>query len=459
MGNKNNINRRDFLKRLGMGGVALMGVSVLKPIETIAKTTLEEDIEPIANKMMTYRINHNTNDRVSLLGYGMMRLPSENKVIKQEEVNHLVDIAIANGVNYFDTAPVYHGRTSEQATGIALSKHSRKDFYVATKLSNFSPESKTTEGAKKMYYDSFKNLQVDVIDYYLLHSIGGGGENEIKERFLDNGILDFLIEERKKGKIRNLGFSYHGDVKIFDYMLSLHNKYHWDFVQIQMNYVDWRHASITKNEWGGTPDADAEYLYNKLTQMNIPVVIMEPLRGGRLANLPEDIAKELKAERPQSSLASWAFRWCGSYPNVLTALSGMTYLRDLEDNVRTYSPLESCTNKENTLLERIADKIEGYPTIPCTQCNYCMPCPFGVNIPGNFAYYNDKIDKRIIPLPDKSEKDYNSRVTEFQNGFYKALKQEETAMKCRDCGICLAKCPQKIRIPNQLNRIKEILNS
>ena len=452
-----NINRRDFLKRLGLGGVALASSTFLQPIESVAKTVMADDIKPIANKKMTYRINRNTNDRVSLLGYGMMRLPSDAGVINQKLVDEQVDIALANGVNYFDTAPVYHRGKSEEATGKALSRHNRKEFFVATKLSNFSPESRSAEKSKEMYYNSFKKLQVDVIDYYLLHSIGGGGENEINERFIDNGMLDFLIEERKLGKIRNLGFSYHGDVKIFDYMLSLHGKYHWDLVQIQMNYIDWRHASLEKGE--DIADADAEYLYNKLTKMNIPVVIMEPLRGGRLAKLPADIETELRKHKKDSSLASWAFRWCGSYPNVLTALSGMTNMSDLEDNIKTYSPLEPCTETENYLLAHIADKIAGYPIIPCTQCNYCMPCPFGVNIPKNFAYYNDKIDKKVIPLPSKSDNDYHERVSDFQDGFFKTLTTEENASKCRDCGVCLSKCPQKIRIPNQLSRIKEILSA
>lgn len=459
MEEKKNINRREFLKRLGLVGGAAAATMFLDPVTSVAKTVMTDPKKDNPNNKMTYRINRNSNDSVSLLGFGMMRLPSENKIINQNEVNRMVDYAIANGVNYFDTAPVYHGGKSEAATGIALKRHDRKKFFVATKLSNFPKNTWTREASEKMYHDSFKNLQVDVIDYYLLHSIGGNGENELKERFEDNGMMDFLVEERKAGRIRNLGFSYHGDVKVFDKFLSMHKKYHWDFVQIQMNYVDWRHASITKNEWGGDADGDAEYLYNKLTKMNIPVVIMEPLRGGRLANVPADVASDLKQRRPNDSIASWAFRWCGSYPNVLVALSGMSKMEDLQDNIKSYSPLEPCTEEENAVLSAAADKIGGYPTIPCTQCNYCMPCPFGVEIPKNFAYYNSQIDKKIIPLPDKNAKDYAERAAEFKDGFHKALTLDEDATKCRDCGVCLPKCPQKIRIPNQLQRIKEILNA
>ena len=454
-----NINRREFIKRMGMAGGVAFAAMFFEPVVSVAKNVVQPAEKGNGGNKMTYRVNRNTNDKVSLLGFGMMRLPNENKVINQNEVNRMVDFAIANGVNYFDTAPVYHGGNSEKATGIALQRHGRDKYFVATKLSNFMKNTWTREASEQMYRNSFKNLQVDVIDYYLLHSIGGNGPDELKQRFEDNGMMDFLLEERKAGRIRNLGFSYHGDVKVFDYFLSKHGKYHWDFVQIQMNYVDWRHASLTKSDWRGDSDGDAEYLYNKLTAMNIPVVIMEPLRGGRLANIPEDATKELKSRRPDDSIASWAFRWCGTFPNVLVTLSGMSNMDNLKDNIKTYSPLEACTESENVLLSSVADKIAGYPTIPCTQCNYCMPCPFGVDIPKNFAYYNDKIDKRIIPLPDKAEKDYAERVADFKDGFHKALKLEEDATKCRDCSICLSKCPQKIRIPNQMQRIKEILNA
>ncbi|MBQ9253824.1 MAG: aldo/keto reductase [Bacteroidales bacterium] len=457
MEEKKQINRRQFLKRMGFTGIGLASTMLLDPITSVAGNVLKEDKKKNPNIKMTYRVNRNTKDSVSLLGFGMMRLPNTNRVINQNEVNAMVDYAIANGVNYFDTAPVYHGGKSETATGIALGRHKREDFFIATKLSNFQKEQWTKEASMKMYHDSFKNLGVKVIDYYLLHAIGGNGPNELKERFEDNGMMEFLVKEREAGRIRNLGFSYHGDVKVFDYFLSQHSKYHWDFVQIQMNYVDWRHASMKGSR--EEADGDAEYLYNRLTKLNIPVVIMEPLRGGRLANVPKDVENDLKAMRPDDSIASWAFRWCGTYPNVLTALSGMSKMEHVEDNIKTFSPLEPCTEKENSILATAADKIEGYPTIPCTQCNYCMPCPFGVNIPGNFAYYNEKIDKRIIPLPERDAKDYMERAAEFKYGFHKALKVEEDATKCRDCGICLAKCPQKIRIPTQMSRIKEVLNA
>ena len=212
-----------------------------------------------------------------------------------------------------------------------------------------------------MYDNSFRKLQVDYIDYYLLHSVGGGGIDNLKARFIDNGLLDFLLEERKAGRIRHLGFSYHGDVKVFDWLLDNNDKYHWDFVQIQMNYLDWTHAQRGRGRRRG--DANAEYLYGRLEKLGIQAVIMEPLRGGGLANVQDDVREQLARARKDDSPARWGFRWVGSKPNVLTALSGMNRMEHLKENLETFSPLDPCTNIENELLERIADKMSGMPCL------------------------------------------------------------------------------------------------
>jgi predicted aldo/keto reductase-like oxidoreductase len=306
-----------------------------------------------------------------------------------------------------------------------------------------------------MYENSFRKLRVDYIDYYLLHSIGGGGVENLKGRFLDNGMLDFLLKEREAGRIRHLGFSYHGNVAAFDYLLDHNDEYHWDFVQIQMNYLDWRHAG-RRGRRGG--DADAEYLYGRLEKLGIQCVIMEPIRGGGLANVNEEIKAQLAAVHPDDSPARWAFRWVGSRPNVLTALSGMNRMEHLEENVQTFSPLQPCSPAEDELLARIADQMAGFPTIPCTTCAYCMPCPYGVDIPGNFAYYNEAVNDHLLPLPDKLSTDYQARKEQFIEGYKKALPNVDAwASRCEDCEKCLPKCPQQIRIPNQMARIVETL--
>ena len=272
--NKNKINRRDFFKLAGAGtlasAAALYGCSGNKNNGESESAALGE----IPTGKMTYRTNPNTGDRVSLLGYGCMRWPTRKRAdgngdeIDQEAVNDLIDYAIAHGVNYFDTSPAYVQGLSERATGIALKRHPREKFFLATKLSNFSPSTHSREESLAMYHRSFRDLQVDYIDYLLLHGIGMGGMEALRSRYLDNGMLDFLLKEREVGRIRNLGFSYHGDIEVFDYLLSRHDELKWDFVQIQLNYVDWRHAKEVN-----TRNTDAEYLYAELVKRNIPAVI------------------------------------------------------------------------------------------------------------------------------------------------------------------------------------------
>ena len=445
--NHNDMSRREFLRRLGLGAGSAMALMALEPFSMMAK---EPEKPAAAANRMTYRVQHGTGEQISLLGFGMMRLPDN-----QDEVNRLVDYAIEHGVNYFDTAPMYMGGRSEVLTGNALSRHPRDKYYVATKMSNQRRQLWSFDESQKMYYQSFQRLKTDHIDYYLLHSIGGGGLDALNGRFFDNGLLDFLMKEREAGRIRHLGFSYHGDVSVFDWLLDHNDDYHWDFVQIQMNFLDWRHASR-----GGSwkKDADAEYLYNKLKKLDIQCVVMEPLRGGALGKLRNEQTEQMLAMRPNDSAARWAFRWVGSHSNILTALSGMNKMEHLVDNVETFSPLDPCTESENALLASLADVMAGFPTIPCTTCGYCMPCPYGVDIPANFAYYNEAVNEHVLPLPAKGAADYTARQQQFADGLRTAIADEKKwATACQDCEECLSKCPQQIRIPNQMARIVETL--
>ena len=342
--NKSEMNRREFLRRLGIGAGSAVAMMAMEPLSMLAKDGKVAQSSTPANRM-TYRVQHGSGEQISLLGFGMMRLPND-----QEEVNRLVDYAIAHGVNYFDTAPMYMGGQSEVLTGNALSRHPRDKFFVATKMSNQNRRSWSFDDSRRMYETSLERLKVDHIDYYLLHSIGGGMES-LKGRFLDNGILDFLLKEREAGRIKHLGFSYHGDVRDFDWLLDRQEEYHWDFVQIQMNFLDWRHASM---RGGRRTDADAEYLYGKCEKTGVQCVVMEPLRGGAFGRMAKELSDQLLAVRPNDSTARWAFRWVGSYPNILTTLSGMNRMDHLEENVETFSPLENCTEAENKLLAEIS---------------------------------------------------------------------------------------------------------
>ena len=442
-----NVDRREFLKRIGIGAGSAMMMMALEPFQGLADPLLKKkDIGNIADgkNPMTYRVQHGSGEKISLLGFGMMRLPDD-----QAAVNEMVDYAISHGVNYFDTAPMYMGGRSEVLTGEALSRYPREKYHVATKMSNQNSRSWSFDASKSMYERSMERLKVDYIDYYLLHSIGGGMDS-LKGRFLDNGILDFLLKEREAGRIKHLGFSYHGNVNDFDWLLDRQDEYNWDFVQIQMNFLDWRHASLRQ---GRRHDADAEYLYNKCEKMGVQCVIMEPLRGGAFGRMAPELTEQLKAVRPDDSPAKWAFRWVGSYPNILTTLSGMNRMDHVVENIQTFSPLEVCTESENKLLEKIADQMAGIPTIPCTTCAYCMPCPYGVDIPGNFSFYNDKVNDHTIPLPDKDAADYAERQTGFIEQYRATIPAAAQANQCVDCEACLPKCPQQIRIPNQMARI------
>ena len=440
-----NINRRNFLKVVG--GTALASAAVLpgcKNRQEAAHTATTE----VPTDQMTYRTNPKTQDRVSLLGYGMMRLPSipspdgTSSTIDQEAVNELVDYAIAHGVNYFDTSPVYMQGGSEKATGIALKRYPRDKYFVATKLSNFS--NYTRENSITMYRKSFENLQVDTIDYYLLHSIGNGGIETFRARYIENGMLDYLVEERKAGRIRNLGFSFHGTQAVFDEVLAMHETVHWDFVQIQLNYVDWRHASGN--------NVNAEYLYAELEKRHIPAIIMEPLLGGRLSNVPDHIAATLKQQAPESSVASWAFRFAGSHADVLTVLSGMTYMEHLQDNLRTYSPLDTLTEADLEFLEETAQLMLRYPTIPGNDCKDCMPCPYGLDIPAILLHYNKCINEGNVPASSQDE-NYRKARRAFLIGYDRSVPKLRQANHCIGCGQCVSHCPQSINIPKELHRI------
>lgn len=437
------MDRREFLKIVGIstvtGAATLYGCKP-KPEAGVASG----ELGPIPTDKMTYRSFPSLdNDKVSILGYGCMRWPTisnpegEGEIIDQEAVNELVDYAIAHGVNYFDTAPVYVQGWSEKSTGIALKRYPRDKVFIATKMSNFS--NPTRENSMAMYRRSFEDLQVDYIDYYLLHSLGGGGMANFRRRYVDNGMLDFLLEERKAGRIRHLGFSFHGTQEVFDELLALHEQYHWDFVQIQLNYVDW-------------DGSNAKSLYESLVKYGIPGIIMEPLLGGRLSKVPDHIVSRLKQRSPENSVASWAFRFAGTPDRILTVLSGMTYKEHLQDNIRTYSPLQPLTEEEKEFLYETGRLLKQYPTIPCNDCKYCMPCPYGIDIPAILLHYNKCVNEGNIP-EDQQDANYRKARRAFLVGYDRSVPKLRQANHCIGCNQCSKHCPQRIDIPRQLHRI------
>ena len=457
MKERNNIDRREFIRRLGLGTAAVSAAALAgcdskqNPVTGDHTATGE-----IPTDKMTYRTNPKTGEKVSLLGYGCMRWPEleaepgkGDAELDQDTINRLVDYAIEHGVNYFDTSPAYCRGRSERATGIALSRHPRDKYFIATKLSNFAPSTWSREASVAMYHNSLKELQTDHIDYMLLHGVGMGadGHAELRARYIDNGVLDFLMAEREAGRIRNLGFSYHGDVAVFDDLLAQHDRYKWDFVQIQLNYLDWRHAREINPR-----NTDAEYLYGELAKRNIPAVIMEPLLGGRLSKVPDHIVARLKQREPERSVASWAFRYAGTMPDVLTVLSGMTYMEHLQDNIRSFAPLQPLTTDEIEFLYDTADLMVQYPTIPCNDCKYCMPCPYGLDIPAILLHYNKCVNEGNVPESRQAE-NYREARRAFLVGYDRSVPRLRQANHCIGCNRCAPHCPQGIRIPDELHRI------
>ena len=449
--NGKSLSRRDFFKVAGAVGLAAAGLAACGGREKAAAGG--EDAAPAGE--MTRRTNPKTGEKVSLLGFGMMRLPFKGgedgreggETVDQEEVNRLVDYALAHGVNYFDTSPAYCQGQSERATGAALSRYPRDRYFVATKLSNFSPDTWSHDASVAMYRNSLKELRVDYIDYLLLHGVGMGGMEELNHRYLENGVLDFLLKEREAGRVRNLGFSYHGDIEVFDYLLARHDKYRWDFVQIQLNYLDWKYAKQINSR-----NTDAEYLYGELEKRGIPAVIMEPLLGGRLSNVPDNIVARLKEREPERSIASWAFRFAGTFPGVLCVLSGMTRMEHLQDNLRTYSPLEPLTQEEFQFLLDTATMMMKFDTIPCNDCKYCMPCPYGIDIPGVLLHYNKCLNEGNVPASAQDPR-YRAARRAFLVGYDRSVPRLRQASHCIGCNQCSPHCPQGIDIPKELHRI------
>lgn len=444
---KKNIDRRQFLKTAASAAAVTTGISV---IPGCGSSSVQQAAADAQNGEMTHRINPKQGDKVSILGYGCMRWPmtkdeNDKDIIDQEAVNRLVDYALENGVNYFDTAPVYLQGQSEKATGNALKRHPRENYFIATKLSNMRGNF-TYEEAIAMYRKSFAELQTDYIDYYLLHNMAS--EEVFNKRFRDNGVIDFLLKEREAGRIRNLGFSFHGNKEGFDSLVALHDKYHWDFVQIQLNWMDWTHA--------GNRNTDAEYLQAALDEKGIRSIIMEPLLGGRLAKVPDHIAERLMERNPQGSVASWAFRFAGTQEGVLTVLSGMTYMEHLQDNIKTYSPLVPLNQEELDFLEDTADLMMKYPTVPCNDCKYCMPCPYGIDIPAIILHYNKCVNEGYVSQ-SKEDDNYRKARRAYLVSYDRAVPKLRQAERCIGCNQCSVNCPQKIDIPKEIHKISRYI--
>ncbi|MEI6100758.1 MAG: aldo/keto reductase, partial [Eubacteriales bacterium] len=369
---------------------------------------------------MLTRQNIRNGDDLSILGFGCMRFPTKSGSGNIDEPRAIAMIrdAIDNGVNYFDTAYVYHGGKSEVILGKALQDGYRERARIATKLPPFIV--RKLEGAKKIFATQLERLQTDTIDYYLLHMM----TDITRFEFLRSiGVLDWLEELKKAGTIKNIGFSFHGGKADFE---ALVQAYPWDFCQIQYNYLD------ENNQAGKSGLLLAAGL-------GIPVIAMEPLRGGKLVNrLPEDVKRAFTACDAKRTPVEWALRWVWNHPEVTVVLSGMSDEEQLEENIRIAGEAlpNSLTAEELKVFEKIKAELLEKTKVPCTACGYCMPCPSGVDIPGCFSIYNDKylIGKKGIRL-------------EYFRNMGTLSAQPGVASRCTECGKCVIHCPQKINIP------------
>ena len=314
-------------------------------------------------------------------------------------------------------------------------------------MSNFS--NADLQACKDMFANSLKNLRTDYVDYFLLHSISDMAD--FNKRFKDNGLLPWLQEQKKKGVIRHLGFSFHGSNAALKQLIEL--PYKWEFVQIQLNYVDWKEMPLEDSN----EPCDSETLYKMLEEKGIPVVIMEPIRGGALANVPSGLKDRLAQRFPQLSPAGTALTFASSFPGVMCTLSGMSNMQQLMENVYTFSHFKPMDSSDNDYMMEMARLYNANPHIPCTACRYCMPCPHGVEIPGVFGVYNALSDELSLPDPaNKKAKDYKANRKKFLER-YATLANGTDASYCTACNACVQKCPQRIRIPQQMRKIHKLV--
>lgn len=363
------------------------------------------------------------------LGFGLMRLPEYEqdgkKIIDIEQVKEMVDIFMEAGLTYFDTAFGYHGGRSEKAAKTALvERYPRESFQLATKLPAWAAED--AEMARSMFAKSLERTGAGYFDYYLLHNLG----QHRTGMFDDFGLWDFAAERKAEGLIKNLGFSFHDKSEPLRAVLKAHPEV--DFVQLQINYADWE-----------SPVIESRKCFEVAQEFGKPIIVMEPVRGGSLARLPEEVASIFYDADSRASLASWAIRYAASLPQVITVLSGMSTPDQVKDNVSFMKDFKPLNNSEREVVAQAENALSNIPSIPCTDCRYCMPdCPEGVRIPSAFDALNIYLT-------------YGDMTRAREAYLWNA--SDGPASRCIECGACEEVCPQQIAIIDELKKAAELL--
>jgi predicted aldo/keto reductase-like oxidoreductase len=369
---------------------------------------------------MEFREMENLGIKTSLLGFGCMRYPkNQDGSIDEVRAEKMIDIAYQKGVNYYDTAYVYHEGKSEIFTGKVLDQYDRSTYYLATKLPCWLVEK--AEDAERLFNEQLTKLHKDYIDFYLLHALN----RESFDKMVSLGVLEVMDRLKAEGKIKYLGFSFHDGYEAFEHIINFRP---WDFCQIQLNYMDTEEQAGIKG-------------YEIAEKLGVPIIIMEPIKGGSLARLPEDAAQYLEELEAGRSAASWALRWVGSLPNVKVILSGMSDDAQVQDNLNTFEDFVALSDKESKAFTKVADTLRSRVKNGCTGCNYCMPCPFGVDIPKNFSIWN-------------SYGMYNNKG-ELDWLWSHDIEDKAKAVNCTECGQCEEACPQKISIRADLKTLQK----
>ncbi|GAA0685746.1 MAG: aldo/keto reductase [Clostridium cadaveris] len=375
---------------------------------------------------MLYRNYGKTNEKVSTLGFGLMRLPLSDGKIDRSKSSELLDYAISRGLNYLDTAYPYHNGESEEFLGEYLkSRNIREKVFIATKLPSFLI--KTRDDFEKYFNEQMKKLQLDYVDFYLVHALN----KEYFENVKSLGVFEFLDSLKAQGKIKHVGFSFHDKLEVFKEIVD---SYPWEFCQIQYNILD---ANYQAGEEG----------LKYATDRGLGLAVMEPLRGGRLAsNVPKDIKELWDSAEVKRTPAQWAFKYLWNNENVDVVLSGMNDFDQIKDNIDTAETTDanSLSHSETELIEKVKEKYISKIKVNCTACRYCMPCPMGVNIPKAFDYLNN------ASLFDD--------LSTFKENYIKSLKDKESPVNCIKCGKCETICPQHIEIRKSLEETISVFN-